>query len=238
LLLLGAATRNSAAFDKWLPAILIVNVASVLALLALLIRKLLQLVSEYRRNAPGSRLKARTVAMFAALAVAPLLVVYYFALQFLDRGIDSWFEVEVSQGLRDTHELSRAALDVRVREFMQRTQVAAKELSNLRELEMLRALDRERRASGAVELSVINTQGHFLATSSATPFDALRRNAYAGAPRRAVCDSRYRQGRRIRDSSRRAARCLGKIAFGALADRAVSRARTDRSARRNGAAFL
>ena len=42
---------------------------------------------------PGSRLKGRTVAIFSALAVAPILVVYYFALQFLNRGIDSWFEL-------------------------------------------------------------------------------------------------------------------------------------------------
>jgi PAS domain S-box-containing protein len=173
LLLLGAATPNSAAFAKWLPAILIVNVASLIALFVLLIRKLLQLASEYRRNVPGSRLKARTVAKFGALAVAPLLVVYYFALQFLDRGIDSWFEIEVSQGLRDTQVLSRSALDLRVREFMQRTQLAARELSNLENLELLRALDRERRANGAIELSVINSQGRFISTSSSRPFDAV-----------------------------------------------------------------
>jgi PAS domain S-box-containing protein len=173
LLLLGDATRHSATFDKWLPAILIVNGASLFALSALLIRKLWQLMREYRRHTPGSRLKVRTVAIFGALAVAPLIVVYYFALQFLDRGIDSWFEIEVSQGLRDTRELSRAALDLRVREFLQRTEVAAHELSDLGDLEMLRALDRERRASGAVELSVVGAQGRFIATSSGRPFDSM-----------------------------------------------------------------
>jgi nitrogen fixation/metabolism regulation signal transduction histidine kinase len=55
-------------------------------------------VRDYRRHVPGSRLKGRTVAIFSALAVAPILVVYYFSLQFLNRGIDSWFELEVSQG--------------------------------------------------------------------------------------------------------------------------------------------
>jgi hypothetical protein len=91
-----------------------------------------QLVRDYRRHVPGSRLKGRTVAIFSALAVAPILVVYYFALQFLNRGIDSWFELEVSQGLKDTRELSRAALEVRVREFLQHTQAVAHELSACR----------------------------------------------------------------------------------------------------------
>ena len=72
----------------------------------LLAGKLTRLVRDYRRHVPGSRLKGRTVAIFSALAVAPILVVYYFSLQFLNRGIDSWFELEVSQGLKDTRELS------------------------------------------------------------------------------------------------------------------------------------
>ena len=55
----------------------------------LLAVKLTRLVRDYRRHVPGSRLKGRTVAIFSALAVAPILVVYYFSLQFLNRGIDS-----------------------------------------------------------------------------------------------------------------------------------------------------
>ena len=129
LYLLASAAQNSQAFDRWLPWILLVNISGMLTLLVLLAGKLYQLVKDFRRNVPGSRLKGRTVAIFSVLAVAPILVVYYFALQFLSRGIDSWFEIEVSQGLKDTRELSHAALEVRVREFLQHTQVVAHELS-------------------------------------------------------------------------------------------------------------
>ena len=113
LYLLASAAQNSTLFNRWLPWIILINVAGLLTLFALLAGKLLKLLREYRRHSPGSRLTARTVAIFSALAVAPILVVYYFALQFLNRGIDSWFELEVSRGLRDTRELSRAVLDVR-----------------------------------------------------------------------------------------------------------------------------
>ena len=131
LVLLASAAQNSVTFDRWLPWILLINIAGLITLSVLLVGKVFRLVRDYRRHAPGSRLKARTVAIFSALAVAPILVVYYFALQFLIRGIDCWFEVEVSQGLRDTRELSRAALDVRVREFLQNTQAVAHRLSGL-----------------------------------------------------------------------------------------------------------
>jgi nitrogen fixation/metabolism regulation signal transduction histidine kinase len=160
-------------FNRWLPWILLINIAGLLTLFALLAGKLFGLVREYRRHAPGSRLKARTVAIFSALAVAPILVVYYFALQFLNRGIDSWFELEVSQGLKDTRELSRAALDVRVREFLQNTEAVARTLSALPDFDLVGTLDRERRESTALEFTVIGAQTRILATSSDRPMDSL-----------------------------------------------------------------
>jgi len=173
LYLLASAARNSATFDRWLPWILLINIAGLLTLLVLLAGKLLRLAREYRRNAPGSRLKARTVAIFSALAVGPILVVYYFSLQFLNRGIDSWFELEVIQGLKDTRELSRAALDVRVREFLQNTQSVAHTLSPLPDFDLVGTLDRERRQATALEYTVVGPQMRILATSSDRPMDSV-----------------------------------------------------------------
>jgi nitrogen fixation/metabolism regulation signal transduction histidine kinase len=173
LYLLGTAARNSATFDRWLPWILLINILGLGTLVALLVRKLLNLMREYRQGAPGSRFKARTVVLFSILAVAPVLLVYYFSLQFLNRGIDSWFELEVSQGLKDTRELSRAALDVRVREFLQNTQEVAHNVSGTTDLELVGTLDRERRTSGASEFTVVGAQSRILATSSDRPMDAM-----------------------------------------------------------------
>jgi nitrogen fixation/metabolism regulation signal transduction histidine kinase len=173
LYLLGTAARNSASFDRWLPWILLINIAGLATLVFLLARKLLNLMREYRQGAPGSRFKARTVVLFSALAVAPVLLVYYFSLQFLNRGIDSWFELEVSQGLKDTRELSRAALDVRVREFLQNTEAVAHNLSVTADLDLVATLDRERRTSGAAEFTIVGPQSRILATSSDRPMDAI-----------------------------------------------------------------
>jgi nitrogen fixation/metabolism regulation signal transduction histidine kinase len=172
-LLATKAAQNSAEFDRWLPWILLINISGLLTLLVLLAGKLTQLVRDYRRHVPGSRLKGRTVAIFSALAVAPILVVYYFSLQFINRGIDNWFELEVSQGLKDTRELSHAALEVRVREFLQHTQVVAHTLSSSSDLEMIGTLDRERRDSTALEFTIVGAQAQILATSSDRPMDSL-----------------------------------------------------------------
>jgi nitrogen fixation/metabolism regulation signal transduction histidine kinase len=173
LYLLASAAQNSARFERWMPWILLINISGLLTLFVLLAGKLTQLVRDYRRHVPGSRLKGRTVAIFSALAVAPILVVYYFSLQFINRGIDSWFELEVSQGLKDTRELSHAALEVRVREFLQHTQVVARTLSGSSDLELIGALDRERRDSTALEFTIVGAQAQILATSSDRPMDTL-----------------------------------------------------------------
>ncbi len=173
LYMLATAAQNSARFEKWMPWILLINISGLLTLFVLLAGKLSQLVRDYRRHVPGSRLKGRTVAIFSALAVAPILVVYYFSLQFINRGIDSWFELEVSQGLKDTRELSHAALEVRVREFLQHTQAVAHTLSVSPDLELIGTLDRERRDSAALEFTIVGAQAQILATSSDRPMDAL-----------------------------------------------------------------
>jgi nitrogen fixation/metabolism regulation signal transduction histidine kinase len=173
LYLLASAAQNSAGFEKGMPWILLINISGLLTLFVLLAGKLTHLVRDYRRHVPGSRLKGRTVAIFSALAVAPILVVYYFSLTFINRGIDSWFELEVSQGLKDTRELSHAALEVRVREFLQHTQVVAHTLSASSEFELISTLDRERRESTALEFTIVGAQAQILGTSSDRPMDML-----------------------------------------------------------------
>src|SRR6202167_1885079 len=151
LLLLAKSVQNSGEFSRLQPWILLLNVIGVVALTALLARKLTQLVRDYRAHVPGSRLTARTVAIFGALVVAPLLIVYLFSLQFLNRGIDSWFHVEVKQGLNDALVLSRAALDLRVREYSHHTENLAHSLLAMPAEEIPRRVYDERRATGALE---------------------------------------------------------------------------------------
>src|ERR1700720_397520 len=173
LFMLASAAQNSDKFEKWLPWLLLINITGMITLAVLLAGKLARLVGDYRRHVPGSRLKGRTVAIFSALAVLPILVVYYFSLQFINRGIDSWFELEVSQGLKDTRELAHAALEVRKGEFLQHTQVVARTLSASSDIELLGTLDRERRESTALEFTIVGSQAQILATSSDRPMDTL-----------------------------------------------------------------
>ena len=150
LLTLAKSVQDSGEFSRLQPWILLLNFIGVIALSILLARKLVQLVRDYRNHVPGSRLTARTVSIFGALVIAPLLIVYLFSLDFLNRGIDSWFRVEVKQGLSDALVLSRSALEMRMREYSQRTERLATVLTNAPPQEISRHIDEERRSSGAL----------------------------------------------------------------------------------------
>jgi nitrogen fixation/metabolism regulation signal transduction histidine kinase len=165
LLLLARSVESSAQYSRWQLWILGVNLGGVVVLAVLLARKLRQLVRDYRHHVPGSRLTARTVAIFGTLAVVPLVVIYLFSLEFLNRGIDSWFQAEIRQGLSDAVVLSRSALDLRKREQGRRTAELAVTLRDESEASLPATLDVERRATGARELIVFGASGEVLGAS-------------------------------------------------------------------------
>ena len=172
-LLLAKSVQNSSEFNRLQPAILIVDIGGVVALSVLLARKLWRLVHDYRAHVPGSRLTARTVAIFGALVIAPLLIVYLSSLEFINVGIDSWFKVEVKQGLNNAVRLSRAALDLRTREFSERTVALAQALTRASTGEVQGLLDAERRTSQALEVVLFSSHARVLASSLESPLESL-----------------------------------------------------------------
>ena len=164
-LLLAKSVQNSAQFGLLQPWILLVDTCGVVVLSVLLSRQLWRLVRDYRAHVPGSRLTARTVGIFGALVIAPLLIVYVSSLSFINVGIDSWFKDEFKNGLSDALGLSRAALDLRMREYSERTVMLAESLSAAEPLSLQGKLDAERDASQALEIALFGQHGRILAAS-------------------------------------------------------------------------
>jgi len=166
LFLLSRTAQNSDDFNRLHIVILSINVIGVLVLFMLLVGNLARLLREYRTHVPGAKLKARIVGMFVGLAVLPLLVVFYFSLQFINRGIDSWFNLEVEEGLDNALELSRAVLEIQKRDHLYATQQVAQRLSRVNERQFVLELSMLRRESGASEMTLFGSNGSIIATSS------------------------------------------------------------------------
>ena len=163
--LLSQSVQNSAHFADLLPWILIINGAGLAVLIALIVVRLVHLVRAWKQRVTGSRLEARVVWMSGLLATVPILFVFYFSVQFIDHGIDSWFGGEIGEGLNNALKLSRAALDLRSREYLNRTRTVA-DVITLHGDFAARDLNEQRRNIGAIELSVLRLDGRMLLLSS------------------------------------------------------------------------
>lgn len=166
--LLSLTAQNSNDFDRLQDVIVAINIAGIFLLFTLLVGNLARLWRDYRTHVPGARLKARMVGMFVTLAVLPLIVVFYFSLQFINRGIDSWFNVEVEEGMENALQLSQAALSMQVRQHLNATQQIAQQLGRGDERQRVFELSMMRRESGASEITIYGSNNRILATSSAS----------------------------------------------------------------------
>ena len=169
LALMSDATQDSTRFGQLYSALLIVNALGLIALGGLIGWNLIGLLGQVRRRHAGAGLTVRMVTMFVVLAVTPLLVVYAFSWQFLNRGIDSWFDVRIEQALDDALRLSQTALDVRMRELLIQTEALATDLSQTPNETVSIALEDARRRSGAAELALITSQGRVIASAIEDP---------------------------------------------------------------------
>ncbi|MGB5333901.1 MAG: ATP-binding protein [Woeseiaceae bacterium] len=173
LFLLTQTVQKSDDFDRLQDIILAINIAGGILLIALLIGNLTRLFRDYRQNVPGAKLKARIVGMFVGLAVLPLIVVFYFSMQFINRGIDSWFNVQVEEGLDNALTLSRAALEMQKRQNLFATQQVASRLSRINDRQIVFELSMLRREAGASEMTLYGQNNTVLATSSDSSMASL-----------------------------------------------------------------
>ena len=172
ILFMAQTAQNSEQFSRLHPWILAINVAGLAVLVGLLATKLTQLIRDWRGHVIGSRLKARMVWIFGVLATLPILLVYFFAVQFLNKGIDSWFNVEIRRSLDDALVLSRSALEVRMREHLADSQHVAEQIAENGE-SFPGELESFRRQVGALELTIATATGSIIAVGKGFSSDIV-----------------------------------------------------------------
>ena len=166
LLMMSKTLQNSELFDRFYLGLLLFNALGLVSLSILIILNLKRLIRQLKNRVIGSRMTVRIVILFSLLSVTPVLVVYYFSLDFLHRGIDSWFDLRVEKALDDSLELSRLALDVRMRELLNTTKKIAEELGETNDLELPFYINQIRDRINANELTLLTRKGVILVSSS------------------------------------------------------------------------
>ena len=165
--LLSRAAVNDELFGDFYSALILLNVIGIGLLVLMNAFQIWRLIGQFRAKVLGSRLTLRFVGTFAVLSLIPLAVVYYFAVQFLSRGIDSWFDVQIEQALDDALLLGRSSLESIKFDVVDQLHDDADKLRNAESnFEIFLLLEELRQASDFDEMSLHSMSGEILASSS------------------------------------------------------------------------
>ncbi|MFM8342707.1 MAG: ATP-binding protein [Methylomonas sp.] len=173
LQLMSSATQESSELGELYSWLLVINTLGSIILLGLVAVNAYSLVRELKKKEAGSKLTTRMISLFVLLALAPAAIVFYFSVQFLHQGIDSWFNVEIDRAMDDALELSQSSLAQRMNWHIKQTRQIAGKLNNQSETSIALEIGNLWRDSEAMEIAVFSSQGHIVASSSANPSDIL-----------------------------------------------------------------
>ncbi len=119
------ASSNNAVFEQHYASLFWLGLALTIGLLILIVVQVVGLVKKLRGRVFGSTLALRLMAVFALMAVIPGGLVYVISVQFLNRSVDSWFDVPVDRAFESALNLGRAALEASGNELLRRSRDAA-----------------------------------------------------------------------------------------------------------------
>jgi nitrogen fixation/metabolism regulation signal transduction histidine kinase len=173
LQLMSSATQESSKLGEMYSWLLLMNALGSVVLLSLVGANVYTLAKQLKKREAGSRLTTRMVSLFVVLALAPAAIVFYFSMQFLHQGIDSWFNVEIDRAMEDALELSQASLDQRMRWHLKQTQQLAPALANAPANLLPLEIENLREQVGASEMTLFSQPGTIIASGSANPSDIL-----------------------------------------------------------------
>ena len=161
--LLFYASGDSAVFSDSLPTLFVIGGVLGVAMLLLLGWRLWWLQKRIRRGVFGAKLTLKLLAMFGVVALLPGLVVYGASVFFLNRSIETWFDVRVDNALASGVNLGQAALDDLLRELDKKAQRMALSLSDEGMGSIITSLSTLREQSAVQELTLFDERGGVIA---------------------------------------------------------------------------
>ncbi len=153
-------------------SLLNLDLVLLLALGALIAKRLLQVWAERRRGLAGSRLQIRLVVLFSLIAVTPTIIVAVFSYLFFSYGVESWFSDKVRTAISESVVVAEAYLHEHQQAIRADALAMANDLNrNAAELELdprrlEQVVSAQAALRGLTEAMVFDSAGHVLARSS------------------------------------------------------------------------
>ncbi|KQY90498.1 MULTISPECIES: ATP-binding protein [Roseateles] len=187
--LIVGTTSERGVFERHYHWLYWVNVGVAAVLTLVILTAAVRLVVRVRRGRFGSRLLFKLAGIFALVGVVPGLMIYAVSYQFVNRSIETWFDVRLASALEAGLNLGRGTLDAMVSDLGSRTRDAADQFADASTPQLL-ALERLRDKLGARTVALVGGNGQILLESGGDtrhltpdrPSSTLLRQARGGAP--------------------------------------------------------
>ena len=150
-------------------SLLNLDLVLLLALAAVVTKRLVEMWAERRRGLAGSRLQVRLVVLFSLIAVLPTIIVAVFSYLFFSFGIESWFSDKVRTAISESVEVANAY----VKEHQQAIRADALSMANsldqyaatmvISPQDLVQALTIQASMRGLTEAAVLDSKGHMVA---------------------------------------------------------------------------
>jgi two-component system nitrogen regulation sensor histidine kinase NtrY len=153
-------------------SLLNLDLVLLLALGALVAKRLLQVWAERRRGLAGSRLQIRLVMLFSLIAVTPTIVVAVSSYLFFSYGVESWFSDKVRTAISESLAVAEAYLREHKRAIRADALAMANDLNRaaaeleLNPQQLTEVVSAQAALRGLTEAMVFDRAGQVLARSS------------------------------------------------------------------------
>ena len=88
-------------------ALINLNVILLLLLLFLIVRNVVKLLFERRKNIMGAKLRTKLVLAFVTLTLLPTIVLFFASVQFISSAMDYWSSLQIEQSLKNSLEVGQ-----------------------------------------------------------------------------------------------------------------------------------
>jgi two-component system, NtrC family, nitrogen regulation sensor histidine kinase NtrY len=192
LYLLSSASSNTPMFARDLPLLLFFGVAVVLGLMVLVGYQLLALRRRLVAGLFGSKLTLRLVLLFSLVSVFPGVLVYAVSVQFLNKSIESWFDVRVDKALEGGLSLGRTILDNMLKDLTSKAGGMTQALADASPSQQIAVLNNLREQMSVQEATLFHPDGTIIAFSISEGAGLMPRMISPTVARKVVLQQPYR----------------------------------------------
>jgi len=164
LLALMFSADNPNELNKIQFPLIAVNIVSFIVFLFFVSLSAKKLFVDYKQNKLGAKLRLRMALAFGGLAIVPAIVLFFFAISFMNKGISVWSDADVEQGLNNALMLGRSALDEKIQQGLFETSNIALGLTGIEGIDQ--QLQQLVKTSNAEQLVVLDSDLLILSSSS------------------------------------------------------------------------